>query len=43
MLNKLEQIFLGDFLEFDIVVKGSEYAKYYFIMWTLASDLRLNP
>ena len=40
MLNKLEQVFLDLFLNYDLVVKGSEYAKYYFIMRTLANDLR---
>jgi len=28
------------FLNYDLVVKGSEYAKYYFVMHTLAEDLR---
>ena len=28
------------FLNYDLVVKGSEYAKYYFVMHTLADDLR---
>lgn len=28
------------FLNYDLIVKGSEYAKYYFIMRTLADDLR---
>jgi len=40
MLNKLEKIFLDIFLDYDLVVKGSEYAKYYFIMRTLAEDIR---
>lgn len=40
MINKLEQIFLDLFLDYDLVVKGSEYAKYYFIMRTLADELR---
>lgn len=40
MLNKLEKVFLDLFLNYDLVVKGSEYAKYYFIMRTLANDLR---
>lgn len=38
-LNRLEQIFLDLFLNYDLVVKGSEYAKYYFVMQTLASDM----
>jgi hypothetical protein len=28
------------FLRYDLVVKGSEYAKYYFIMRSLADDLK---
>ena len=40
MINKLEQVFLDIFLNYDLVVKGSEYAKYYFIMRTLADELR---
>ena len=40
MINKLEQTFLDLFLNYDLVVKGSEYAKYYFIMRTLADELR---
>ena len=28
------------FLNYDLVVKGSEYAKYYFILCTLAEDMR---
>jgi hypothetical protein len=40
MINKLEHIFLDIFLNYDLVVKGSEYAKYYFIMRTLADELR---
>lgn len=40
MINKLEQLFLDVFLNYDLVVKGSEYAKYYFILSTLAEDLR---
>ena len=40
MINKLEQMFLDLFLNYDLVVKGSEYAKYYFVMRTLAEDLR---
>ena len=39
MINKLEQIFLDTFLQYDMVIKGSEYAKYYFIMRSLADDL----
>lgn len=40
MINKLEQRFLDVFLNYDLVVKGSEYAKYYFVMRTLADELR---
>jgi hypothetical protein len=40
MTNKLEEIFLGLLVDFDLVVKGSEYARYYFILHTLADDLR---
>jgi len=31
---------LDVFLNYDLVIKGSEYARYYFILWTLAEDLR---
>ena len=37
-INKLEQLFL-EFIDFKLVIKGSEYAKYYFIMRTLAEEL----
>lgn len=40
MINKLEQLLLDSFLQYDLVVKGSEYAKYYFIIRSLADDLR---
>ena len=40
MINKLEQIFLDLFLNYDLVVRGSEYARYYFIMRSLADELR---
>jgi len=40
MINQLEKTFLDMFLNYDLVVKGSEYAKYYFIMHSLADDLR---
>ena len=42
MITKIEQIFLDIFLNYDIVVKGSEYAKYYFIMRTLSEGLELE-
>ena len=35
---KLEQLFL-EFIDFKLVIKGAEYAKYYFIMRTLAEEL----
>ena len=38
MINQLEQTFVDFFLDYDLVVKGSEYAKYYFIMRSLAED-----
>lgn len=38
LINRLEQSFL-DFLGYDLVVKGSEYAKYYFILRTLSLEL----
>ena len=37
-INKLEQLFL-EFLDYKLVIKGSEYAKYYFILRTLADDI----
>ena len=37
-INKLEQAYL-EFLDFKLVIKGSEYAKYYFIMRTLSEDV----
>ena len=40
MINTLEQLFLDIFLNYDLVVKGSEYAKYYFVLHTLAQELR---
>ena len=35
---KLEQLFL-EFIDFKLVIKGAEYAKYYFVMRTLAEEL----
>lgn len=40
MINKLEEVFLDTLVDYDLVCKGSEYAKYYFIMRTLADELR---
>lgn len=37
-INKLEQAYL-EFLDFKLVIKGSEYAKYYFIMRTLSENV----
>lgn len=37
-INKLEQAYL-EFLDFKLVIKGSEYAKYYFIMRTLSKGI----
>mmetsp|Transcript_33186 Transcript_33186/g.50855 ORF Transcript_33186/g.50855 Transcript_33186/m.50855 type:complete len:187 (-) Transcript_33186:138-698(-) len=42
MITKLEQTFLHVFLNYDIVVKGSEYAKHYFIMRSLSEGLDLE-
>ena len=36
---QLEQVFL-DILGYDLVVKGSEYAKYYFILRTLVEEIK---
>jgi hypothetical protein len=38
MINRLELIFVDLFMNYDLVVKGSEYAKYYFIMRSLAEE-----
>ena len=38
-INKLEQLFL-EFIDYKLVIKGAEYAKYYFILRTMADDLR---
>jgi len=37
-INKLEQLFL-EFIDYKLVIKGGEYAKYYFILRTLAEDI----
>ena len=37
-INKLEQLFL-EFIDYKLVIKGSEYAKYYFILRSLADDI----
>ena len=36
-INTFERVFL-DLIGYDLVVKGAEYAKYYFIMRTLADQ-----
>ena len=36
MINKLELILVDLFLGYELVVKGSDYAKYYFILRTIA-------
>lgn len=41
LINQVEKSFL-DFLDYDLVVKGSEYAKYYFILRTLADEIKLE-
>jgi len=41
MINTMEQVFLN-FLDFDLVVKGAEFAKYYFILKTLHGELDLS-
>ena len=38
-INKLEQLFL-EFIDYKLVIKGGEYAKYYFILRSLADDLQ---
>jgi len=37
-INKLEQTFL-EFINYELIIKGSEYAKYYFVLRTLADDI----
>jgi len=37
----LEEKFL-EFVDYDLVVKGSEYAKYYFILRTLSDEIKLE-
>jgi len=41
MINSLEETML-ELLDFDLVVKGSEYAKYYFILRTLSDEIKLE-
>ena len=40
MINKLEQALLDVILNYDLIVRGSDYIKYYFILRTIADDLR---
>lgn len=40
-INKLEQAYL-EFVDFKLVIRGAEYAKYYFIMRTLAEEVELE-
>ena len=41
MINSLEEKFL-EFIDFDLMIKGSEYAKYYFILRTLSDEIKLD-
>ena len=45
-IKELEKVFLG-LIDFDLVIRGSEYAKYYFILKTFAnqfnSQLPMQP
>jgi hypothetical protein len=41
-ISQLEMVFLN-LTEYDVVIKGNEYAKYYFIMTTLGEDSKKNP
>ena len=41
-ISTLEQTFLN-LIEYDIIIRGKEYAKYYFIMTTLGKDSKKNP
>ena len=38
-ISGLEKVFLS-IIDFDLVIRGSEYAKYYFIMRTLAEEIK---
>ena len=40
-INNLEHLIL-DLLDYDLVVKGSEYAKYYFILRTLSEEIKIE-
>ena len=38
-INKIEQAYL-EFVDFKLMIRGGEYAKYYFIMRTLAEEIK---
>ena len=38
-INRLEQAYL-EFVDFKLMIRGAEYAKYYFIMRTLADEIQ---
>jgi hypothetical protein len=40
-INQLEQAYL-EFVDYKLIIKGSEYAKYYFIMRTLAEKIQIE-
>ena len=39
MINKLEKIFVDLFLNYQLIVKGSDYARYYFLLRSIAFDI----
>lgn len=41
-ISTLEKTFLN-LIEYDVIIKGKEYAKYYFIMTTLGEESKKNP
>lgn len=41
-ISTLENTFLN-LIEYDVIIRGKEYAKYYFIMTTLGKDSKKNP
>lgn len=40
-INKLEQLFL-EFIDYKLVIKGAEYAKYYFILRSMADEINAS-
>lgn len=42
MISTLEKTFLN-LIDYDVIIKGKEYAKYYFIMTTLGEESKKNP